>query len=232
MKLHSFQHVPFEDLGSIEAWAQDRGHSVTVTRFDLGDQPPAAEDIDWLVVMGGPMNIYEEDRYPWLAAEKRAIAQAMQANKTVVGVCLGAQLIADVLGAKVVRNAYREIGWFPVTLTEAAVRSPVCVALPQTFTAFHWHGDTFELPAGATHIAASEGCRHQAFTYGERVVALQFHLESTAQSVARLIENCGDEIVPDRYVQEAGAMLAGAQRFNAINRIMEGLLDRLALQPS
>ncbi len=230
MRLHSLEHVPFEDLARIAVWAQERGHQVTRTRLYTDDPLPARDKYDMLVIMGGPMNIYEEDRYPWLAQEKACIAEAIEHGKLVLGICLGAQLIADVLGGPVTRNAYREIGWFPVTLTAAARKSPLFHNFPQEFIAFHWHGDTLALPPGTHLIAASRGCPHQAFTYTNRVVGLQFHLESTAASVQKLIDNCGDELTVGPYIQTPADMLAPKQFFLDIGENMTKLLDNMARQ--
>ncbi len=228
MRLQYFQHVAFEDLAEIATWAGARGATISATRCFAGEAPPAPKEFDWLVIMGGPMNIYEEDLYPWLKAEKAAIAAAIAAGKTVVGVCLGAQLIADVLGGPVSRNAHKEIGWFPVELTPQAGQSAVFRKLPASFEAFHWHGDTFAIPPGAVHAAASEGCRNQAFVYQDRVVGLQFHLESSQESIKKLIDNCGDELVAGRYIQSAAQMLPAPEKVQEINGIMARLLDNLA----
>ena len=209
MRIHYLQHVPFENLGNIENWALSKGHQISDTQLYNNDPLPEPEEFDWLIVMGGPMNIYEEDRFPWLAREKTFIKDAIDAGKIVLGVCLGAQLIASVLGAKIHKNQYPEIGWFDVRLTDAACKSRAFSRLPEQFTAFHWHGDTFDLPPGATWIAESDACRNQAFEYGGgRVIGLQFHLDTTLESIRRLVEHCGDELVPGEYVQGERELLA------------------------
>ncbi len=227
MRIHYLQHVPFENLASIEQWAESKNCSLSSTRFHLNEPLPEIEDFDWLVVMGGPMNIYEDDKYPWLVREKRFIEEAMKNNRVVLGICLGAQLIADVLGAKVVRNEQTEIGWFPIKLTSEAERMDLFDFLPEQLTAFHWHGDTFELPQGAIRVARSEGCRNQGFVYQERVVAFQFHLESTWNSVQALIENCRDEIVQGKHIQTPDEMLSREENFSSINNAMFGILERM-----
>ncbi len=120
MRIHSLQHVPFEGLGSIEAWARDRGHSLTVTRFWAGDALPPPGALDWLIVMGGPMSVHDEAERSWLKAEKRFLRAALDAGKRVLGICLGAQLLAEAMGARIARARAKEIGWFPVTLTPEA----------------------------------------------------------------------------------------------------------------
>jgi GMP synthase-like glutamine amidotransferase len=178
--------------------------------------------------MGGPMSVHDERAYPWLRQEKRFIESAIGAGKVVLGICLGAQLIAETLGAKVYANRLQEIGWFPVRRTTQAAATRLGAVLPEQFEAFHWHGETFELPAGAIHLARSEACAHQAFIYRERVLALQFHLETTRAGVEQLSQHCASDIVAGPFVQPAATMLADAGRFAGINQLMSRLLDRLA----
>lgn len=227
MKIHYLQHVPFEGPANIATWAQAKGHPITGTPLFSGQDPPSPDKFDWLVVMGGPMNIYEEKEYPWLVKEKKLIERAIQSQKTVLGVCLGVQLIAGVLGSKVYPNQDKEIGWYPVTLTEKGAESPIFTGFPRTFTAFHWHGDTFDLPSGAVHLAQSAACPNQAFLYNSRVIGLQFHLESTPESVDLLIKNCGHELVPGPYIQPGGALLPAGHSFNQLNGLLYRLLDQM-----
>jgi GMP synthase-like glutamine amidotransferase len=229
MRVHWFQHVPFEGLGSIAAWMQANGHDLSTTRLYAGEAPPPVDDYDWLIVMGGPMNIHEEQAYPWLRAEKIAIRAAIAQGRRVLGICLGAQLIADVLGARVGRNHAPEIGWFPVELTAQARDCTLLAEFPAKFEAYHWHGDYFEIPTGAVHLARSAACAQQAFSYGNRVIALQFHLECTADGAAALIAAAGQGIMPAPYVQPAAAMLADPARFTRLNALMAALLARLGV---
>ncbi len=223
MRIHWFQHVPFEGLGAIEGWLLARGHTVTCTRFYAGEPAPATVDgFDWLIVMGGPMNIYQYRDYPWLRAEKRVIRHAVAANKRVLGVCLGAQLLADVLGGKVYQNGEREIGWFPVTAVPEGASSPL--VFPDEVMVFHWHGDTFSLPPGGVWLARSKACEHQAFTVGANVLGLQFHLEMTPSDVKRIAAECADELTPAAYVQSADKIIARASSEGAATA---ALLDRL-----
>jgi GMP synthase-like glutamine amidotransferase len=228
MRIHYIQHVPFEGPASIGQWAQDHGHHLTSTRVYEKPEFPGLDAFDWLIIMGGPMGVYDEAQYAWLTDEKKFVRNAIDDEKTVIGICLGAQLIAEVLGAKVFKNHFKEIGWFPVELTPAAATS-ILNFLPDQFTAFHWHGDTFTLPEGAVHLARSQGCEHQAFLYKDRVLGLQFHLESTPQSVKDLADNCRDEIAPDTYIQSLGEILSPSQdHFRRINEAMFGILGRLS----
>ncbi len=227
--IHYLQHVPFEGPGCIETWAEAAGFRITASRMYTDDRLPSMEHFDWLVVMGGPMNIYEDIKYPWLKNEKAFIGRAIKNKKVVLGICLGAQLIADVLGAPVKPNRYKEIGWHPVYKIENSSPSPLASVFPDTFDALHWHGDTFDLPDGALHLARSEACEHQAFVYRDHVVALQFHLETTGKSLQSLIIHCKQDIDDGLFVQSPESMMAISQRFKQVNQVMNRLLDGLVV---
>ncbi len=229
MRLHSLEHEPFEGLANIEVWAKNRGHSISRTLIFNNEELPDIGDFDWLFIMGGSMNIYEEEKYPWLKEEKNFIMEAIASKKIVLGVCLGAQLIAAVLGGKVSKNRYREIGWFPVTLTREAKNSSIFSALPSKFMAFHWHGDTFKIPLGATWIAQSEGCANQAFKYG-RVIGLQFHLEYSEKSINLMLQNCRDEIVDGKYIQKPDEIVSQISNVHKTKEILNMLLDNIEAQ--
>jgi GMP synthase-like glutamine amidotransferase len=178
--------------------------------------------------MGGPMNIYEEDRYPWLAAEKELIRAAVGEGKGVLGICLGSQLIADALGGKVTTNPLPEIGWFPVFWNEAAAADPLFAGFPRESVVFHWHYDTFSvLPPQARLLAASAGCAHQAYVAGDRVVGFQFHLENTEELLRGYVEECGGELVKSDFVQIPEELLAHPEYAAECNVWMGRFLDRL-----
>ncbi len=227
MNLHWIQHVPFEDLGSIENWVLKRGHSLSTTRMYLDEPLPAMEQFHWLIVMGGPMNIHEHDRYPWLAGEKEFLKRTIEEEKPVLGICLGAQLIADALSSKVFAGQHKEIGWMPVRKTASAAASVLFNDFPPTMDVFHWHGDTFDLPAECVHVLESVACRNQAFAFKDRVVGLQFHLEMTRQGVERILDNCRDELVEAPFIHDAGKILSNLEKIDAANRAMDRLLDGL-----
>ena len=225
MRFHWLQNVAFEDAANVGAWARQRDYDVTGTQLYAGEALPEIEQIDALAVMGGPMNIYQHRGYPWLPEEKRFIARAIRLGVPVVGVCLGAQLIADVLGAKVTQNAEIEIGWFDVTLTPEAADSLVAGVLPERFLAFHWHGDTFDIPAGATRLAQSEACANQAFAYADNVLALQFHLDYAADSIEKMLDHCGHELVEAPFVQDREQITAALARTQDTRQLLWSLLD-------
>ena len=202
MRLHCLRHIPFiDDTITTAAWAAQHGHSMTQTSLFAGEHLPAMSEFDFLVIMGGLMNIYDERQYPWLVSEKEFIAKSIEAGKRVLGLCLGGQLIADILGGKVAKNPFKEIGWFPVRRTPATGMSALLGSFPIEFTAFHWHSDMFTIPPQAVHLAASQGCRNQAFQYGDRVVGTQFHLEYSFENIVKMIKNCNEELVDALYIQ-------------------------------
>ena len=220
------KHIDIEGPETIGECFKSKGHKLKIIDLSLGDALPSNfSGIEAVVVLGGPMNVYEETAYPWLVGAKRLIETAIAGGKIVLGICLGAQLIAAVLGAPVRRNSHLEIGWYPVTLTPEAAASPAFSVLPPTFTAFHWHGDTFDIPAGAVRTAASEACANQAFDYQGRVFGWQFHLESSLASVEALIDNCGDELTGP-FVQSR-ARLPSAGSVAAANSLMEIFFDNM-----
>jgi GMP synthase-like glutamine amidotransferase len=226
MRIHSLEHEPFEGLANIEVWAKKKGHSISRTLLFNNEELPDIDDFDWLVIMGGSMNIYEEEKYPWLREEKNFIAEAIAGKKIALGVCLGSQLIADVLGGRVSKNRYKEIGWLPVSLTREAKNSFIFSTFPNRFTAFHWHGDTFRIPPGAARMAESEGCANQAFEYG-RVIGLQFHIEYSVDSINLMLQNCADELVEGKYIQAVDEIVSHISNVREINKLLNLLLDNI-----
>jgi len=228
MKLHYLQHVPFENLGSILSWAEENGCIVTGTHFYDDENLPTQIDYDWLVVMGGPMNIYDEKNYPWLAREKSFIREAIDSGKVVIGICLGAQLIADVIGGKVTQNHNLEIGWFPVRLSREAISSTLFSFFPPQPKVFQWHEDTFSrLPKDTVYIAQNDACNNQAFIYKKKVFGFQFHLESTQETIKNLVKNCGYEMVPGTFVQTKKEVLSHPEYIKQANEWMDMFLTQL-----
>lgn len=202
MNLHYLQHVPFENPGIILEWAADGKHPVTCTKLYEAYTFPNLAEIDWLIIMGGPMNIYEEEKYPWLKEEKAFIKAAVQADKLIIGLCLGAQLIADVIGGSVIKNPWKEIGWFKVNLTKEAKNHSAFSFLPESPMVFEWHGDTFvNLPADTVLLAYNEACQNQAFAYGNRIFGFQFHLENTWEIIENLMNHCAEDMTEGKYIQ-------------------------------
>jgi GMP synthase-like glutamine amidotransferase len=226
-RIHFLQHVPFETPAYIETIA-GKCCQISTTRLFSGDTFPALSEFDLLVILGGPMNIYEHESYTWLCKEKQFISSAIQSGKKTLGICLGAQLIADALGARVEKNENKEIGWFQVYRTPESGNLKILEGIPESFFAFHWHGDTFQIPTGAVRIAASGACGNQGFVYNEQVIALQFHLEVTDQSIASLIANCGEEIIEGKYIQTKEEIVAQAKALiPQTNKYMEILVRNI-----
>jgi GMP synthase-like glutamine amidotransferase len=226
--IHWLQHVPFEGLGSMEGWLLEQGYDLFCTRLWAGDPLPPADSFTGLIVMGGPMGIYDHEEYPWLPAEKKFLREVIDRGTQVLGICLGAQLLADVLGAKVSANPEKEIGWFPVTRSDE-VPELLSSVLPEELTVFHWHGDTFVLPENAVCLYSSEACANQAFLYENQVLGLQFHLETTRESAATLIDNCRSELVPAPWIMSEKDMLYGKEKYTEINDRMHQLLKQFFL---
>lgn len=226
MRIHHLQHVPFEDLGSMQVYFTQRGDQLSATHLYQADNLPALNDFDVLIVMGGPMGVADTEQYPWLAAEKRFIAEVIQANKPILGICLGAQLLAEALGAQITPNPHREIGWFPITRNPELNDHPLASALPTNLDVFHWHGDTFSMPPNAQHLASSAACQNQGFIVENRIIGLQFHLETTLTTAAALIDNCREDLDGSQYVQTEAEMLVDSSKFDAINWVMQDLLGR------
>lgn len=222
MRVHVLQHVPFEDIGSMADWLAETGAELSYTRFFEQDPLPPLNGIDLLIIMGGPMSVHDESSLPWLLPEKRFVRDAVESGVAVLGICLGAQLIASALGASVYRNARKEIGWFPIEATAA----PGAFRFPDEWTVFHWHGETFDLPAGALRLAKSAACENQAFQIGDRVIGLQFHLEMTQESVGAILDNCARDLTPGPYVQTEDEIrgVAGTA-YTGINCLMSELLS-------
>jgi GMP synthase (glutamine-hydrolysing) len=227
MIIHYLQHVSFEGLGCIEHWAKRPGNQLTATRFYEDVKLPFVDWFDMLIVMGGPMGVNDDVKYPWLKEEKKLIEKALQKDKKVVGICLGAQLIADVLGAKVYPNTFREIGWMPIHKTAEGKQQRIIKGLPDTLEVFHWHGDTFELPKGAIPLFSSEACPQQGFIYNGQVLAFQFHLEMTASSILQITEHGKADLVEGPYVKDSATFL-NDEKLVSSNQYMYHIMNQLS----
>jgi GMP synthase-like glutamine amidotransferase len=228
MRLHVIQHVDFEGPALIAEWAEARGHELTAC-LALTEEYPTCEEIDFLVVMGGPMDADDETKSPWLHAEKHYIAECVAAGHAVLGVCLGAQIIAEVLGGTVKRNPEREIGWYTVEKTEEGGVEPLFAGWPETLVVGQWHGDTFDLPAGLEPVYSSEACVNQAFVFDRRAVGLQFHIEWTEPSLAGLVDHCRDELTGGALwvMSESEIVDEAPERIVANREWLFSLLDAL-----
>ncbi len=231
MKIHCLEHVGFEGPAYIQQWAEEKGFELIQTPLYLEEIMPSTQSIDMLVVMGGPMSVGDVKHHPWLREEKEYLINVINAGIPVLGICLGAQLIADVLGARVYRNREKEIGWFEVELTPQAIQSRLFQGLPARFTPYHWHGDTFDIPEQAHPLATNLATVNQGFFLdekGKKVVALQFHLESTPHSIHEICTNAADELKEaGPYIQTSAEMQSHPELVKNSNTIMKKLLDNM-----
>ncbi|MBI4313679.1 MAG: gamma-glutamyl-gamma-aminobutyrate hydrolase family protein [Candidatus Omnitrophica bacterium] len=180
------QHAEPETMGLLEPLCRDGGIAWHLCKPYAGEPvPPATQPYDGLVVLGGPMNADETDRYPFLKDEVKLFQQSLRRELPALGICLGAQLMAKAAGSRVYRGSQPEIGWFPIQLSEAARQDPLLEVFPQEMAVFHWHGDTYDLPAKAVHLASSQRYPQQAFRIGTQAYGLQFHIEVTPEIVER-----------------------------------------------
>jgi GMP synthase-like glutamine amidotransferase len=224
MNISVLQHADFEGPGEIAAWAKEHSHAVNVHHLYRGDPLPRLKDFDLLAVMGGEMNIYQYRDWPWLKPESAFIKSVLAESKPAIGICLGAQLMADALGARVVQNPEYELGWLPVSWTNEA--RAAFTALPAVSNVLHWHGDTFALPQGATRLAVSEGCPEQGFVIPGKCLALQFHMEVDPTLVKQFVAS-QNEWPTGPYVQKPEAILSEAASHCERNQaLLHGMLDQ------
>ncbi|HEX7382105.1 MAG TPA: amidotransferase [Nevskiaceae bacterium] len=223
MKAVIVQHSESEGIGAIAAWLDARGATRRAIRLDRGEAPPPALEGDLAIVMGGPMSVNDTAAFPWLATEREWLVERIRADAPLLGVCLGAQQIAAALGARVYRGATREIGWFDVM---GQPTQPGDFAFPGRLRAFHWHGDTFDLPRGARRLASSAAFREQAFQHGRHVLALQCHLEVTPAAVATFVDAFrGDLTSGEACVQDASILRnAPAEDYRSMHEVLSRLL--------
>jgi len=195
MQIHCFQHVAFENLGTIANWATANNHIISYTYFFEKDFVfPEVSNIDMLIVLGGYMNVDDETEFPWLKQEKEFIKEAIDSNKKVIGICLGSQLIASALGSDVYKGPETEIGFHSIQFNKTALSIPLFQHFTNPYIVFQWHGDTFDLPKGAQLLASSEGCKNQAFLWNTTVLAMQFHIEMNETVLEDMLKHDGHEL--------------------------------------
>jgi len=231
MKLHMLEHEPYEGPTNIDLWAEKRGHLVERTYLYEEQSPPSPDRFDWLIAAGGSQHVWEEELHPWLAPEKQYLRQALDQNKLILGLCFGAQLLAEALGGRVFSNQHQEIGWHEVTLTPAGRNSFLFKNTPDAFITFHWHSDHFTLPPGCLGLASSRPTPHQAFVCpGRPVVGLQFHPEYPLDLVRNYVRSHGHEWVIGPYVAGQETVLAQTEQIQETYWLMETILDNMVRQ--
>lgn len=226
MKAHYLQHESQEGLGSIESWLRGRGWEIRGTMLHEDEPPPDVSEFDLLVILGGGMSANDEAGLPWLKSEKNLIRRAIETDKKILGVCLGAQLIASALGARVYPNAEKEIGWHEIRAVDA--NDAGVFRFPDSCEAFHWHGETFNLPEGAVLLAESDACRNQAFQIGRNIIGLQFHLETTPETARQFVSSGRSDLTPGKFVQsEEDILSAPEEKYTQLNALMGDVLAHL-----
>ncbi len=224
MRIHYIQHVPFEELGFLKVLIEKQDFKLSVTKVFENVSFPAMDQFDALIIMGGPMSVHDSDLYSWLIKEKIFIKEAINHNKKILGICLGAQLIAEVLGASVFPNSVKEIGWFSVDFSKTFIN--YINEEKQNHHVFHWHYETFNLPTGAFPIASSQYCENQGFMLGENILALQFHIEMMRDNVFSIVKHCKDEIKDSATIQTEDEILNNESYFNNIHYLTQKIFCR------
>lgn len=225
-KCHFLIHAGFEKAGAYETWARERGYQVNFTHCQKGETLPRPDDFDILIIMGGPQSPYEVDKYPYLNDEILLISDAIKADKILIGACLGAQLIAESLGAKTEKSPHKEVGFFPLTMTPEGKNDPIFRHFPETFIAGHWHNDMPGVPNDAVVLAVSEGCPRQIIRFKDKVYGFQCHLEFDPVTIKGLIRYCPDDLMPGPYIQTAEAI--ASHELSQVNAYLIQFLDALA----
>jgi len=225
MQIHYLIHSNFEKLGAIHQWAHANQHELIGTNTYLGESLPCVDDIDALFIMGGPQSVCEIESYPYLMDEVTLIQACIAQKKIVVGICLGAQLIAKAYGANAEKSPFTEIGMFPIEITEDGRSHWLLEGLPQTMSVMHWHEDMLGLPPQATVLATSQGCPRQIVHFQDRVIGLQCHFELTTKTVQAFIDHSTTELTDNDFIQSPSVMLQN--KFGEMNRWLFGILGKV-----
>lgn len=229
MKIHCIRHEPFEGLACIEDWIKSNKHELTCTYTYLEQKFPSECIFDLLIIMGGTASIYDSLQELWYLEEKKFLEKCIKQRIKILGICLGSQILASILGSSVYKGRASEIGWFPVKFRKEKNRD--MDFLPDEITSFHWHGDTFDLPEGALHLASSEATPNQAFIYNGHIYALQFHLEMTPDGLKKIIRAAGTELSETaEYIQTTDEILSRWDLIEENNQLLFNLLDYISKQ--
>lgn len=220
MRFHILQHVVYEHPGSILEWLNSQNYTFNIQLVLENQDFPELHQFDVLIIMGGPMGVHDEHKFTWLSSEKEFISNSIKQNKKLIGICLGAQLIADCLGANVYKNDFKEIGWFPVNTTD--VNS---FDLPGQFTTFHWHGDTFSLPENAILLFKSKACLNQGFLVENQILALQFHPEVNEHLLNEMVLNGKNELEDQLYIQTEEEIVIHTENIKTNQHYLNTILD-------
>ena len=221
-----FSITPLEGLGTIKHWLESHQASITYHKFFEDQSIPNIDDYDALIIMGGPMSVNDEEEHSWIPDAVKTIKRAIDSNKKVLGICLGAQLIAKSLGAIVKPNQHREIGLHPISPVKTS--NTDVFNFPNPLNVIHWHSQTFDIPINANHIAQSKACSNQGFQIGKNVIGLQFHLELDKDSLKSLVKEFKDQLIQDQYVHNEGRINSITdEEFEIMQKNLVNLLNYL-----
>ncbi len=226
METYIFQHVEFEGPGILQKLLESRGHNIHVVKLYAGDPIPHEDDIDFAIMLGGPMSVLDEANYPYFVREKELCRDMIQLGKPLLGICLGAQMIASAFRAAIINAPEKEVGWFPVQWNDCSDKHGTGKG---TINALHWHGQMFKIPKEASKLASSEGCENQAFKLGS-AIALQFHLEASPESVKSMLKNCSEDYAntSGKFIQsEKEIRELSSQYMKEANDFMEKIIDSM-----
>lgn len=226
MKILCILHSDFETPGVIEDWAVASNHSFLICKPYQGESCLQQEEFDLLIIMGGPQSPLEIDKAPYLKDEIALIQRSISQDKVIIGFCLGAQLIGEALGAKTENSPYKEVGVFPITLTDEGLIDPLLQGFPKEFLVIHWHNDMPGLTPTSEILAHSKGCPRQIIRYAPKIVGFQCHLEITLEGMEITIKACPHDLRPSPFTQSEQELLK--KNYNEINSRMYEILDRLA----
>lgn len=222
LKFHCLQHANFEGPAYIAEWVQQNGHDISYTKLYENQHFPSTGSFDVLIIMGGSMGANDEDKFHWIVSEKKFISEAIREKKKIIGICLGSQLLASTMGAKVYPNKEKEIGFFPISI---ANNHKIVEGFPKQVFVFQWHGDTFDLPQGAIHLASSEACVNQAFIKDGHILAIQFHMEVTEESIHEFIKLGKTELTSAPFIQMANEIKEGYRYIPTCHLLLDNLLE-------
>jgi GMP synthase-like glutamine amidotransferase len=226
MKIHILQHVPFEGPGNIEKWAKKWDHDVYIHNIRHEEYFPKIEEVDLLIIMGGPMSVNDSAKFNWLKNEINYVNEYLSKGKFALGICLGAQILAKSLGAEVKRAKKTEIGWFEIRKTHEGRLCKYFAGLPEKMITFHWHGESFELPMDCKNLIDSEANTNQAFC-GDNFLGLQFHFEQTELTIKNMIDKTGKFLPVSDFVMEADEILSKKEHLEANKKYLFRVLDNI-----
>jgi len=228
MNVILLKHFDFDDPAVFTDWAKSEGHRLTIlnpTQQQL--DPSLLDDTGLLIIGGSPTSAYEDDKCPWLAPEKAFVKNAIDREIKVFGICFGAQMLAELLGGRAYPHSLKEIGWHTIQRNEEA--HPALAALPDSFRSLQWHGDTFDLPPGATLLAGSEYCANQAYAWGDYILAVQFHMETSSPCIHTMLDVWESDLKPDiPSIQRSADIVQESERTVESFAMLHGILNAFA----